>query len=60
MVRYRQVLEAYARVIQDLGDVSTAVSKSYIYDRVSCETCLCTKTVAYVINHCKPSELREQ
>lgn len=51
IIRDNQVLDAYTEVISDLGEVAYAVSKSYIYDKVRERTGLCTKTIAFVINH---------
>lgn len=49
--RYAEVHEAYDEIVNGLGDLANVVSKSYIYDRIKARTGLCTKTIAYVLNH---------
>lgn len=51
-VRYNLVIGLYNNIIENLGkEVSNAVSKQYIYDKIKDRTGLCTKTIAYIINH---------
>lgn len=51
IIRDNQVLDVYKEIMNKLGELSNAVSKSYIYDKVKEQTGLCTKTIAYIINH---------
>lgn len=59
ILRDNYVLEAYNKGVENLGKFAELVARSYIYDKVSKATGYCTKTVAFIINHCKYSELRE-
>lgn len=49
--RHDEVHRAYDDVVCHLGDLAQVVSKAYIYDRIRERTGLCTKTIAYVLNH---------
>lgn len=51
IVRDNHVLDVYHDVIEELGDLSYVVSKSYIYGKVKERTGLCTKTIAFIVNH---------
>lgn len=56
IVRDNEVLDVYRDVMDELGvELSRAVSKSYIYDKVRERTGLCMKTIAFVINHVERS-----
>jgi len=41
----------YINVLQELGDYAHLVPKSYIYDIICKRTGLCSKTVAFILNH---------
>lgn len=45
------VLDVYRDVMNELGDLAYVVSKSYIYGKIKEQTGLCTKTIAFIINH---------
>lgn len=49
--RDNNVLDVYRDVINELGELACVVSKSYIYEKVKKRTGLCTKTIAFIINH---------
>lgn len=52
IIRDNQVLDVYRQVMDELGiELSRAVSKSYIYNKVRERTGLCTKTIAFIINY---------
>lgn len=51
IVRDNLVHKIYNEICQDMGDLSTVVSRQYIYDLVKERTGLCTKTIAYILNH---------
>lgn len=53
VIRDNHVLDAYKEMMDSLGELAHAVSKSYIYDRLKERTGLCTKTIAFIINHVK-------
>lgn len=45
------VHEVYQELEEELGDLIHVVSKSYIYERIHERTGLCSKTIAFVLNH---------
>ncbi len=49
--RDNDVLNVYSEVKNELGELACAVSKSYIYEKIHERTGLCTKTIAFIINH---------
>lgn len=49
--RHDEVHRAYDDVVCCLGDLAQVVSKAYIYERIKERTGLCTKTIAFVLNH---------
>lgn len=51
ILRHDLVHAAHCEVNAELGDFAHLVPKSYIYDRIHERTGLCTKTIAYILNH---------
>lgn len=52
IIRDNQVIDVYREVMDELGvELSRAVSKQYIYNKVRERTGLCTKTIAFIINY---------
>lgn len=51
VVRDNMVHAAYRETVEELGDIAPFVAKSYIYERIRARTGLCTKTIAYILNH---------
>ena len=49
--RDEYVLDIYQDILNELGELANAVSKSYIYEKIRDRTGLCTKTIAFIINH---------
>lgn len=49
--RDNSVHEIYQELKEELGDLIHVVSKSYIYGRIQERTGLCTKTIAFILNH---------
>lgn len=49
--RDNYVLDVYREVRNELGELACAVSKSYIYEKIHERAGLCTKTIAFIINH---------
>lgn len=58
IVRDNNVLNAYMLVMKDLGELSQVVSKSYVYEKVRQRTGLCTKTIAFIINHVNRDKIK--
>lgn len=57
MMRDNQVHTLYEKIKEELGDLSHEVSRGYIYRRISEMTGLCTKCIAYILNHTKHSNV---
>ncbi len=53
LVRDRQVYAIYEEIMDELGELAHEVSRAYIYNRIKERTSLCTKTIAFIINHSK-------
>lgn len=51
IIRDNHVLDVYTDVKNELGELANFVAKQYIYEKVQERTGLCTKTIAYIINH---------
>lgn len=49
--RDNEVLDIYREVCNELGELAHVVAKSYIYEKIHERTGLCTKTIAFIINH---------
>ena len=49
--RDKLVHEAYGELRSELGGYADLVPRGYIYERLSEKTGLCTKTVAFILNH---------
>lgn len=45
------VLDVYFDVMNELGELANVVAKQYIYEKIKERTGLCTKTIAFIINH---------
>ena len=58
IVRYKEVHDMYDRIIEDLGDISAYVSKSYIYDKIRERTGLSTRHISRILNHTKKEDFR--
>lgn len=52
-VRDREIREMYMRIIHELGELSNAVSKTYIYERIRERTKLSIRTISFILNHTK-------
>jgi len=54
VIRDNAVHEACDRLHSELGPLYREVSKSFIYNQIRERTGLCTKTIAYILNHTLP------
>ena len=61
IIRDNEVHKLYNEVKAELGNLAYEVRREYIYKRISAQTGLCTKCIAYILNHtnCTPSSLQE-
>lgn len=51
VARDNAVHSAYEELRSELGGYADLVPRGYVYDRLSEKTGLCTKTVAFILNH---------
>ncbi len=51
IIRDNHVHDVYKDVIEELGDLAAVVAKSYIYEKIRARTGLCTRAIAYILNH---------
>lgn len=54
-VRDNEVHRIYHSIIEELGELSTVVSRGYIYDRIKQKTKLSIRTISFIINHIEPN-----
>lgn len=57
IVRDNAVHAEYDNLVAQLGDLINVVSRNYIYDRIKAQTGLCVKTIAYILNHTKSTNI---
>lgn len=51
ILRDNKVHEIHAELRAELGGLADVVSRQYIYERIKMRTGLCTKTIAFILNH---------
>ena len=51
IIRDNGVHEAYEDVCREIGDMAKLLPKEYLYEKVKARTGLCTKTIAWILNH---------
>jgi hypothetical protein len=51
VLRDDKVHEIYAEIRAELGELTDVISRQYIYERIKMKTGLCTKTIAFILNH---------
>lgn len=56
IIRDNEVHQAYHDLCIELGSMSRFVSKQYIYERIRARTGLCSKTIAFILNHTIPTK----
>lgn len=52
-IRNNEIHDLYDKIIDELGELATAVSKSYIYNKISEKTKLSPRHISRVLNHSK-------
>lgn len=55
LVRDIEVCRIYNQVLDELGELKNAVSKSYIYEKVRSQTKLSIRTISFIVNHTRTS-----
>ena len=56
IIRDNEVHKVYHDLCIELGSMSRFVSKQYIYERIRVRTGLCSKTIAFILNHTSPTK----
>ena len=51
IIRDNRVHEAYEEVCREIGDMARLLPKEYLYEKVKEKTGLCTRTIAFILNH---------
>lgn len=57
IIRDNHVHDLYHDICMELGFSHRFVSKQYVYELISKRTGLCTKTIAFILNHTRRQEL---
>ncbi len=57
MLRDNMVHDIYNEEIAKLGDLSSYVSKEYIYGKIQERIGLSQRTISYIINHTRKTEI---
>lgn len=53
IVRDNEIHSLYKQIIKDLGELSSSVSKSYIYGKIQDKTKLSIRSISFILNHTK-------
>lgn len=59
IIRDNSVHTAYRELCASIGNIIYNVSKAYIYEELHKRTGLCSKTIAYILNHTEEVEISE-
>lgn len=51
MIRDSEIHRMYDEITASLGELKSAVSKTYIYEQIRKRTKLSVRTISYVLNH---------
>ena len=55
LVRDKEVCRIYNQILNELGELRNAVSKSYIYEKIKERTKLSIRTISFIVNHTRTS-----
>lgn len=55
LVRDKEVCRIYNQILNELGELRNAVSKSYIYEKIKERTKLSMRTISFIVNHTRTS-----
>lgn len=50
-IRDAEVHSLYKKILEELGDLSSVVSRTYIYEKIREKTRLSIRTISFIINH---------
>lgn len=57
-MRNNQVHKLHKEIIDQLGDLATVVSRSYVYGKIKDATVLSVRHISRIINHTKAVDVR--
>lgn len=58
VMRDNSVHEAYRQLQQETGEYFRFLPREFVYDQIRQRTGLCTKTIAFILNHTKWQEVK--
>lgn len=50
-IRDAEVHSLHKKILEELGDLSSVVSRTYIYEKIREKTRLSIRTISFIINH---------
>ena len=50
-IRDNAVHAIHSEILDELGNLASAVSKTYIYEKIKIRTGLSTRTISFILNH---------
>ena len=58
VMRDNSVHEAYRQLQKETGDYFHFLPREFVYERIRQQTGLCTKTIAFILNHTRWQEVK--
>ena len=58
VMRDNMVHEAYSQLRQQTGEYFRFLPREFVYERIRQQTGLCTKTIAFILNHTRWQEVK--
>lgn len=55
-VRDNEVHRMYREILHGFGEAASAVSRTYVYEKIHERTRLSIRTISFIINHTKPED----
>lgn len=59
VVRDNSVHQAYEELQQETGEYFRFLPREFLYERIRQQTGLCTKTIAFILNHTRWQEIND-
>lgn len=58
VIRNNEIHKMYNEILDELGDLATVVSRSYVYGKIKDATGLSVRHISRIINHTKAVDVR--
>lgn len=58
VIRNNEIHKMYDEILNELGDLATVVSRSYVYGKIKDATGLSVRHISRIINHTKAVDVR--